>query len=70
MIPNYIQAGIQFDSITSVIPRYDASEIFALASGISWILILTFTSTLFSPSQDYLVWWKKDGVDLETEYTG
>ena len=47
MIPNYIEAGIQLDSITSVVPRYDASEIFALASGISWILILTFTSTLF-----------------------
>ena len=47
MIPNYIQTGIELDSITSVIPRYDASEIFALASGISWILILTFTSTLF-----------------------
>ena len=45
MIPNYIQAGIQLDSITSVIPRYDASEIFALASGMSWILIcLLYTS--------------------------
>ena len=47
MIPYYIQTGIELDSITSVVPRYDASEIFALASGISWILILTFTSTLF-----------------------
>ena len=47
MIPYYIEAGIQLDSISSVTPRYDASELFALASGISWILILTFTSTLF-----------------------
>ena len=47
MIPNYIEAGIQLDSIASITPRYDASELFALASGISWILILTFTSTLF-----------------------
>ena len=47
MIPKYIEASIQLDSISSVTPRYDASEIFGLASGISWILILFFTSTLF-----------------------
>ena len=47
MVPNYIEAGLQIDSIYGVTPRYDASEIFALASGLSWILILTFTSTLF-----------------------
>ncbi len=47
MIPNYIEAGIQLDSISDVNPRYDASELFSLASGISWILILAFTSTLF-----------------------
>ena len=47
LIPNYTETSLQLDSISGVNPRYDASEIFALASGISWVLILTFSSTLF-----------------------
>jgi len=47
MIPQYIEAGIQFDSIAGVSAHFDAAEIFALASGLSWILILAFMTTLF-----------------------
>ena len=47
MIPQYIEAGVQFDSIAGVSAHFDAAEIFALASGLSWILILAFMTTLF-----------------------
>lgn len=47
LIPNYTETSLQLDSISGVNPRYDASEIFSFASGISWVLILTFSSTLF-----------------------
>ena len=47
MIPQYIEAGVQLDSIAGVSAHFDAAEIFALASGLSWILILAFMTTLF-----------------------
>jgi len=49
MIPTYVDGVSVFDSIENVSPRYDAKEIFSLASGISWIVIVGFVAT-FSTS--------------------
>lgn len=47
MIPYFVYVGVEFDSISGVAAHYDAAELFSIASGVSWILILLFLSTLF-----------------------
>ncbi len=47
MIPYFVYLGVELDSISGVSTHYDAAELFSLASGLSWILILLFLSTFF-----------------------
>lgn len=47
LIPYFIYVGLEIDTIAGVSAHYDAAELFALASGLSWILILIFLTTLF-----------------------
>ncbi len=47
MIPYFVEIGLELDTISGVSAHYDAAELFALASGLSWILILLFISSLF-----------------------
>ncbi len=47
MIPYFVYLGVELDSISGVSAHYDAAELFSLASGLSWILILLFLSTFF-----------------------
>tara|TARA_Y100001970_G_scaffold166768_1_gene204107 strand:- start:117910 stop:119025 length:1116 start_codon:yes stop_codon:yes gene_type:complete len=45
-IPEFINHFSRLESIDGINNRYDAKEIFSLASGFSWIIIITFLSTL------------------------
>lgn len=47
MIPAYAQLGLELDRMEGVAAHFDAADIFALASGLSWILILAYMTTLF-----------------------
>ena len=44
-IPEFTNRISNLDSIEGVSQRYDAKEIFSLASGFSWIIIITFLAT-------------------------
>jgi len=46
MIPNFVIGATTIDSVENVNAHYDAKELFSLASGISWILLIGFITTL------------------------